>query len=275
MFGIKRSCAWTFSVRIMIHASRSVCSACHSQPVVTLPRLENYGPSGATQAFFRLWCRTEKPLCSSSSSAFPLRHPQWEGNKADTEKSWEDGGNGLLHLHCFSKRRLGSDFWFCHTLAGGCWRKFFFEPLFHHFLMKEGGREGRGRRRKDREGSRVVGGEKRRVTWIVSKASSQSESAVLTFPDAPVLVCYTFCVSHVSCQPHLSHLLAAGWPYSLGRPNKLRLVCRIITVYKSAKSQAPKDWRKWTGFECQWDKCSSSLMKIKLYRIRKYCWHWH
>ena len=110
MVSIKRSCALTFSVCTMIHTSRSACFACHSQPVVTLPRLEDYGPPGATQAFFRLWCRTEKPLCASSSAAFPLCHPQGEGNKADTEKSQEDRGDGLLHLHHFSKRRLGSDF---------------------------------------------------------------------------------------------------------------------------------------------------------------------
>ena len=162
MFGVKRRCASTFSICIMIRASRSLCSVCHSQPVVTLPRLENYCPSGATQAFFRLWRRTEKPLCSSSSPTLLLCHPQWEGNKADTEKSWEDRGMVSYICTVLTKEDLGLISSSATHLLDDVGESSSLN-LFHHFLMKEGGREGKGRRWEDRrEKQGDGGGEKRR-----------------------------------------------------------------------------------------------------------------
>ena len=135
---------------------------CHSQPVVTLPRLENYCPSGATQAFFRLWRRTEKPLCSSSSPTLLLCHPQWEGNKADTEKSWEDRGMVSYICTVLTKEDLGLISSSATHLLDDVGESSSLN-LFHHFLMKEGGREGKGRRWEDRrEKQGDGGGEKRR-----------------------------------------------------------------------------------------------------------------
>lgn len=108
--------------------------------------------------------------------------------------------------------------------------------------VKEGRREGRERVRREhrrREGKEAER-EGRGVTWRVSKASFWTrESMVLKFPDTSILVCCACSASHMSCQPHLSHLLAARWPrsYSLGRSNKLRGACRTLTVRKPPKSR--------------------------------------